>query len=480
TNSMRLLLATTKEGKIIEQKKYINTTRIGGSVDKNKVISKEGIEKNVEAFCDFAHKAKEYGAEKISAVATSAVREAKNRKDLIQAIYQKTGVNVNIISGEEEAELGYKGVIMGMEYHFGADNMKLTHGESENHGACGNNHEDRGDNHGGCPSGQSFLTMGTVPVVSSETDSMGEPAPVVFPETDSMRRLVPAVLPETNSTGPDRERPEQMGRHPVLVIDIGGGSTELILGEGNVLKKTISLDIGAVRMTERFVASDPVGKEEYEKMEAEIYSIINSTYGGLKCCPETDRHEDSECHPETDRHEDSECYPGTDRTEGAYEESEYHFKTNRINSAHERSKCHPKTDSRNGIREEFECHPEKDRINGTCEGSRFLTPTAVGIGGTITTLAALHQKLDPYNPEKVHNYRLTLEDINSLKEKLLSLTVQQIKQLKGIHPKRADIITAGVTILSIIMKSLDLKEIIVSEYDNLEGMLYSMGIDQGH
>ena len=464
TNSMRLLLATTKEGKIIEQKKYINTTRIGGSVDKNKVISKEGIEKNVEAFCDFAHKAKEYGAEKISAVATSAVREAKNRKDLIQAIYQKTGVNVNIISGEEEAELGYKGVIMGMEYHFGADNMKLTHGESENHGACGNNHEDRGDNHGGCPSGQSFLTMGTVPVVSSETDSMGEPAPVVFPETDSMRRLVPAVLPETNSTGPVRERPEQMGRHPVLVIDIGGGSTELILGEGNVLKETISLDIGAVRMTERFVASDPVGKEEYKKMEAEIYSIINSTYGGLECCPETDRYEDSECYPETDGHEDSEC----------------HLETDGIDDAHERSKCHPETDSIDDAYERSKCHPEMDRINGTREGSRFSTPTAVGIGGTITTLAALHQKLDPYDPKKVHNYILTLEDINSLKEKLLSFTVQQIKQLKGIHPKRADIITAGATILSIIMKSLNLKEIMVSEYDNLEGMLYNMGINQGH
>lgn len=411
TNSMRLLLATTKEGKITEQKKYINTTRIGGSVDKNKVISKEGIEKNVEAFCDFTQKAKEYGTEKISAIATSAVREAKNRRDLIQAIYQKTGINVKIISGEEEAELGYKGVIMGMEYHFGADNMKLAHGESENHGACGINHEDRGDNHGDCPSGQSFLTGGTVPVVS---------CPVV------------------------------------LVIDIGGGSTELILGEGSVLKETISLDIGAVRMTERFVASDPIGKEEYEKMEAEIYSIINSTYGGLECCPETDG------------------------TEGAYEESEYHLKTNRINSAHEDSKCHPETDSIDDAYERSKCHPEMDRINGTREGSRFSTPTAVGIGGTITTLAALHQKLDPYDPEKVHNYRLTLEDINSLKEKLLSFTVQQIKQLKGIHPKRADIITAGATILSIIMKSLNLKEIIVSEYDNLEGMLYSMGIDQNH
>ena len=326
TNSMRLLLATTKEGKIIEQKKYINTTRIGGSVDKNKVISKEGIEKNVEAFCDFAHKAKEYGAEKISAIATSAVREAKNRKDLIQAIYQKTGINVKIISGEEEAELGYKGVI-----------------------------------------------MGTVPVVS---------CPVV------------------------------------LVIDIGGGSTELILGGGSVLKETISLDVGAVRMTERFVASSPIGREEYEKMETEIYRIIDGIYGRLV--------------------------------------------------------CHPEMDRINGTCGGTECHPETESINGAYEGSRFSTPIAIGVGGTITTLAALHQKLDPYDPGKVHNYRLTLEDINSLKEKLLSLTVQQIKQLKGIHPKRADIIVAGVTILSIIMKNLNLKEIIVSEYDNLEGMLYGL------
>ena len=120
-------------------------------------------------------------------------------------------------------------------------------------------------------------------------------------------------------------------------------------------------------MTERFVASDPVGKEEYEKMEAEIYSIINSTYGGLKCCPETDRHEDSECHP------------GTDRTEGTYEGAEYHFKTNRINSAHERFKLSSQDGRQKRHSRKFECHPEKDRINGTCEGSRFLTPAAVGI-----------------------------------------------------------------------------------------------------
>ena len=45
------------------------------------------------------------------------------------------------------------------------------------------------------------------------------------------------------------------------------------------------------------------------------------------------------------------------------------------------------------------------------------------------------------------------------------------KTLKGLQPKRADIITAGVEILHTIMKNLEIKEITVSEYDNLEGLM---------
>ncbi|HZJ76524.1 MAG TPA: Ppx/GppA phosphatase family protein [Oscillospiraceae bacterium] len=337
TNSMRLLLATTENGKIIQHKKYTNTTRIGAFVDKNKIISREGIGKNTKAFCDFVEKAKKYGAEKISAIATSAVREAKNRGEFIQTIYLKTGINIKIISGEEEAELGYMGVIMGMQ------------GESKFH----------------CP--ESLLLchpeMGSKGLTCKESD---------------------LPCPSSLSKG------EFIRRDSLLVIDIGGGSTELILGKGNTLQKTISLDIGAVRMTERFITTDPVNKEEHEKMEETICEII---------------------------------------------------------------KRHSDTDS-------------------TCPHCPSSPLTAVGIGGTITTLAALHQKLDPYDPEKIHNYKLTLGDINNLKEKLLSLTTKQIKQLKGIHPKRADIIIAGITILSIIMDILNLKEITISEYDNLEGLLY--------
>ncbi|MGI6427821.1 MAG: hypothetical protein ACOX0L_09510 [Natronincolaceae bacterium] len=397
TNSMRLLLAAIKKNHedstfgFTEHKKYINTTRIGSSIDKNKAINQKGTENNVKAFYDFVQRAKEYGADEILAIATSAIREAKNRNEFIQAIYQKTGINIKIVSGEEEAELGYKGVIMGLKCHSGTEN------------------------HGDGTPGRSFLARGPVPVVLARG-----PVPVVFPvvfpecrpdkdsvpryrdgrpcpssEAEGGRGLVPRCRGDLRHSGVGSScvmHPnDTKGPSPcvILVIDIGGGSTELTLGTRNGdVKETISLDIGAVRMTEKFITTDPVGKEEYEKMK----TAINET-----------------------------------------------IKNHGVNS--------------------FPAPP--------------ASLTAVGIGGTITTLAALHQELDPYDPERVHNYRLTPEDINNLKEKLLSLTIQQIRQLKGIHPKRADIIVAGITILSVIMDSLNLKEIIVSEYDNLEGLLYN-------
>ena len=51
------------------------------------------------------------------------------------------------------------------------------------------------------------------------------------------------------------------------------------------------------------------------------------------------------------------------------------------------------------------------------------------------------------------------------------MTLSDKKDLKGLQPKRADIITAGVKILDIIMEKLEIENIIVSEYDNLEGLI---------
>ncbi len=51
------------------------------------------------------------------------------------------------------------------------------------------------------------------------------------------------------------------------------------------------------------------------------------------------------------------------------------------------------------------------------------------------------------------------------------MTLSDKKNLKGLQEKRADIITAGVKILNIIMEKLEIEEITVSEYDNLEGLI---------
>jgi len=56
----------------------------------------------------------------------------------------------------------------------------------------------------------------------------------------------------------------------ILVVDVGGGSTEFILGRGNQICQWISLPLGSVHFTEQFLRSDPIHKEEWEKMERRV------------------------------------------------------------------------------------------------------------------------------------------------------------------------------------------------------------------
>jgi len=94
-----------------------------------------------------------------------------------------------------------------------------------------------------------------------------------------------------------------------------------------------------------------------------------------------------------------------------------------------------------------------------------------GIGGTFTSLAAIDLELEPYNPEKVHGYKLTKNSIEKLTEKLLNTSIEDRKKLKGLHPKRAEVIAGGAYLVKGIMEYLDLDEITISESDNLEGYL---------
>jgi len=66
-------------------------------------------------------------------------------------------------------------------------------------------------------------------------------------------------------------------KKPILVVDVGGGSTEFILGKGHQISQWISLPLGSVRFTEQFLHSNPVQDEEWEKMVRKIRERLLKT-----------------------------------------------------------------------------------------------------------------------------------------------------------------------------------------------------------
>ncbi|MFC4804250.1 Ppx/GppA family phosphatase [Filifactor villosus] len=172
----------------------------------------------------------------------------------------------------------------------------------------------------------------------------------------------------------------------VLLIDIGGGSTEFILGsqsEGILFSK--SLDIGALRMTEKFISGSIPEKSELDAMRFYIVKQIFALKSEIK---------------------------------------------------------------------------------------RYPLEEVVGIGGTITTFSAMVQGLKVYNSDKVHHSHLSFEQVEDMLDVLASKTLEERMMIDGLQPKRADIIVAGGMILKTVMQEFDVNKIVVSEYDNLEGMLY--------
>ena len=64
------------------------------------------------------------------------------------------------------------------------------------------------------------------------------------------------------------------GDEPIFVVDVGGGSTEFILGSGNQISQWTSLPLGSVRFTEQFLHSDPLREEEWNTMEKRIRELL--------------------------------------------------------------------------------------------------------------------------------------------------------------------------------------------------------------
>jgi exopolyphosphatase/guanosine-5'-triphosphate,3'-diphosphate pyrophosphatase len=98
---------------------------------------------------------------------------------------------------------------------------------------------------------------------------------------------------------------------------------------------------------------------------------------------------------------------------------------------------------------------------------------AIGVAGTVTTLAALDLELEAYDRERVHGHRLSREAARTQRDRLASLSVDERRALPAVEPERAPVIVAGASILVAALDAYDLEAIEVSERDILDGIAYA-------
>jgi exopolyphosphatase / guanosine-5'-triphosphate,3'-diphosphate pyrophosphatase len=287
TNSTKFLNVEVRNGsyEIIEKSSIIN--RLSSGMYGGGRLSAEHIENTVQIIGDYLRKVLETNSKLISIFATSVLRDAKDRNLLVEKINDLYGVTIEIISGEQEARLAFKG--------------------------CRNLLKDRPGNS--------------------------------------------------------------------AVIDIGGGSTELTIGNETMINHRLSLNIGAVRLTEIFVRNDPALQTEINEMKRYIRRQLGN-------------------------------------------------------------------------------HAAVSGLTGL-----------VGVGGTIKTVGTIFNRIDYNREADVNGLLLSKDKIETIYHHLTSLKLDQRKALIGLHPKRADVIIAGITILLEIMRHLSTPEITVSSQGVIEGYL---------
>lgn len=95
----------------------------------------------------------------------------------------------------------------------------------------------------------------------------------------------------------------------------------------------------------------------------------------------------------------------------------------------------------------------------------------VGVGGTATSLIAVRDHLDPYDPSKVHLNHISLDEVLQIEGLLASKTLKEREDITGLQAKRAPVMLAGTILLSELMKNSGFKHLVVSESDLLFGLV---------
>jgi len=292
TNSMRLMLCEVVGKKFRTKNKEVITTRIGKDMGHKGLLTEKAMAKNIEAIKYFKKRAEEYGAEKTIIFATSAIRDAANKDLFLERVKDETGLDIMVLNGEEEAEVG----MLGASYGFEDENL--------------------------------------------------------------------------------------------LVIDVGGGSTELVLGSEDKILYSTSINAGAVRMTEKYVKSNPIQQSDIQELEKSLETLFSDALNQLK-------------------------------------------------------------------------EKKIDKV--------------LAIGGTATTAASIFHKARVYDWELIHNTILNKTFLDNLFQTLKSMPLKERYNIKGLQKERADIIPAGIFIILYVLEKLNKEQVIISENDNLEGIIIKYG-----
>lgn len=109
TNSARLMIACAKDDNVVSQYKTLRTIRIGEGMTEHQSITRVAMERTAHTINEYLELSK--GCEAFFCFATSAVRDAHNKADFLNYIKVHCGVDVDIISGEDEAVLGFTGSV---------------------------------------------------------------------------------------------------------------------------------------------------------------------------------------------------------------------------------------------------------------------------------------------------------------------------------------------------------------------------------
>lgn len=190
SNTILLLVAEWDGQRLITREERQRIPRLGKDMDREGRLSKEAIQQTVHILQDFqAFVDDQYSSNvPMYVTATSAVREAANRDVLQKQIHQHTGLDVRIITGEQEARLTYAGALSTLEPKFESD---------------------------------------------------------------------------------------------YLVVDVGGGSTEIIYGNAREIRQLQSFPMGSVRFTERYMHQSGFVASKVDECRSAIYRLLGSQQFGV-------------------------------------------------------------------------------------------------------------------------------------------------------------------------------------------------------